>query len=225
DVAKPDATATGRLVIRGSGRTWVDGREIGIAAAGTNPTVELRTGMHIVWLTGPARRPEGAVVRVKPGGEISINITDAPADDRLKVRRARATLRGAPDMAARAGAMKELSRLLGVHDAILLTLKDGVLAFQTWRDQAPGFSRTFEIKAQRPIDILDVIAPRPKEETPIEDPPVEVPVHELRWHERPLVRAGIVAGVIGAIVGTVLIVRSIDRYFYPNDPMWESLRR
>jgi hypothetical protein len=223
--AKSGTKQTGKLVIRGSGRAWVDGREIGVASAASSPSVELTAGMHVVWLTGPTRRPEGTVVRVKAGVETAINITDAPADDRLKVRRARAVLRAAPDSSARAAAMKQLAQLLGVHEAILLTSNSGALAFQTWRENNYGFSRTIEVKTRRPIEILEELAPKPKVEDPIEEPPIELPVQELRWHERPLVRAGIVAGVLGAIVGTVLIVRSIDRYTYPGEPMFESLRR
>lgn len=223
EAAKSDAKQMGKLVIRGSGKAWVDGREIGVASAASSPATELRVGLHIVWLTGPQRRPEGTVVRVKAGVETAINITDAPADDRLKVRRARAVLRAAPDSSARAAAMKQLAQLLGVHEAIMLTVSNGALAFQTWRENAYGFSRTIEVKNRRPIEILEELAPRKVDPDPIEEPPVEIPVVELRWHERPLVRAGIVAGVLGAVVGTVLIVRSIDRYLDANtSPMFEG---
>ncbi|MEJ7603308.1 MAG: hypothetical protein WKG01_35805 [Kofleriaceae bacterium] len=217
--AKSAARDLAKLVIRGSGRTWVDGREVGIASAASNPSVELAVGMHVVWMTGPGRRPEGTVVRVR-AGENSINITDAPADDRLKVRRARATLRAAPDSTARAAAMKQLAQLLGVRDAILLTSANGLLAFQTWRDQAPGFSIVRQLKAQRPINILEQLEPPPEADEVNEEPTFEIPITPLVWHERPGVRVGIIVGVVSAVVGTVLLVRSIDRTVGVDPPMW-----
>ena len=167
--------------------------------------------------TGPP--PRG---RRRPGrsGENSINITDAPADDRLKVRRAREMLRAAPDSAARAAAMKQLAQVLGARDAILLSSANGQLAFQTWRDQAPGFSIVRQIKSQRPIDILEQLAPPPEEDEVIDETPLEMPVPPLVWYERPTVRVGIIVGVVSAVVGTVLLVRSIDRTVDVSPPMW-----
>ena len=97
-------------------------------------------------------------------------------------------MRAAPDSAARAAAMKQLAQLLGARDAILLSGANGQLAFQTWRDQAPGFSIVRQIKSQRPIDILEQLAPPPEEDEVIDDVPVEVPLPPLVWHERPTVR-------------------------------------
>ncbi len=212
---EPPGTAT--LSVKGSGRIWVDGRDRGP----TGVPIEIAPGLHVVWVTGPDRETRGRYVRALPGTAQAIEIEDAPASDRLKVRRARLVLRAAPDATARSSAMTQLAALLGVHDAVLITSGGGDVLVQTWRDRAPGFSARRPVKGASPRELLAPLAPavviRPRGPTgPVLRP---LPPRATRWYRKRWVQAS-VAGVLAAMVGSIVIVESIDSTRGVNNPTW-----
>ncbi len=212
DAAKARYAGTGKVVVSGAGRLWIDGTDTGTAPA----EVTVEAGPHVVWLTGADRQSRATRVLVDAGKAASAVIEDAPADERLKVRRARTALRNAPDSAARATAMKQLADLVGVRDAVLLSIaRDGKVIVQTWnagtRDQAPGFSALRELGNGKPVDLLGPLAPPRAPKQPVEPPIIPVkPLETRRWYQRSSVQASMIVGVLATVVGAILIVRAAD---------------
>lgn len=205
---------TAKLQISGKGRAWIDGVDRGTAPG----SFEVGEGAHVVQLTGPDRVTRGVEVIVPK--QPAIEIPDQPASEDLKVRRARLALHNALDPAARAGAMQELARLLDVHDAVLIDLRDGALEVQTWRDRAPGFSQLVAYHAQKPTELLSPLAPpRPPEEptklvVPFTPPP---PVDETPWYRKRWVQASVAGGVVIGIVSSILYAtRTVDLRISPG---------
>lgn len=195
------------LEIRGTGRAWVDGVEIGVAPG----TFEVDAGLHLVQLAGPDRRPQGALVRT---GGAPVAIADAPANLALQVARARVALaKTGTDAIARAGAMRQLAELLFVHDAVLIAKADnGGLVVQTWRDQAPGFSAPRVHASEPPIDLLEPLAPPtgPEPAVVVEPParvpgPLPAPVDDTpAWYRRRWVQVAIGIGVVAVVTSAVV---------------------
>lgn len=221
DAAQQRWTGQGTLAVAGTGRLWIDGKDRGTAPA----EVEVAAGPHVVWLTGPDRETTArAAPAVEAGRAAKVEIPDAPASHALKVRRARAALRYAPDPAARAAAMRTLAELVGVRDAVLLTSANGKVIVQTWnastRDQAPGFSALRELEGERPLDLLAPLAPpKPKVDDPGTQPPVQPPVVDTRrWYERRTVQASIAIGVVAAIIGGYYVYKAMTDDTVGLDP-------
>ncbi|MBA3395132.1 MAG: hypothetical protein H0T89_20965 [Deltaproteobacteria bacterium] len=218
DAAKARYAGTGKLVISGAGRLWIDGKDSGVAPV----EVTAEAGPHVVWLTGAERESRAARVVVEAGKTASAAIEDAPASDRVKVRRARTALRNAPDPAARATAMKQLADLVGVRDAVLLSIAGGKVIVQTWnagtRDHAPGFSALRELGNAKPVELLGPLAPPRAPVKPVDPPFVPIkPLETRRWYQRRSVQASLVVGVLATVVGTILIVRAADDDMVPLD--------
>jgi hypothetical protein len=171
----------------------------------------LPEGLHVVWLAGFERETVGRQVWVEAGQESVVDLGDAPAPQRLKVQRARILLRNAVDPASRGVAMRRLAELLGVHDAVVITISNGRLIVQTWHDKAEGelaegFSAHRLAEGDKPLDLLKPLAPP----VPLARGPSRLPVVERPWYRRRGVQASIAVGVLGAIVGSVMISRSLD---------------
>lgn len=211
NAAKPGLPGAGTINITASGRIWLDGREVGVAPG----PIAAPAGVHVIWLTGDERLTRGARVTVAASTAATVDIAEAPASDQVRVGRARAALRVAwPDPTARAAAMKKLAELLQVKDAVLLTMSNGKVIAQTWRDASadrlPGFSALRELRPDKPNEVLAILAPpKPKAEpTPqIVIPPI---TEKPRWYERRVVQVGIGAGVVALVVGSVVLARSLS---------------
>lgn len=212
EAARTRAGAPGQLLVRGSGRLWIDGVDQGV----TSKPFDLPSGLHVVWLTGSDRETVGKPVVVEAGKQTVLAIGDAPASQRLKVQRARVALRNAADPTARAVAMRRLADLLAVHDAILISMPAGKLLAQTWHDRAddgvlPGFSAYRLVESEKPRDLLKpLVPPRVAEGAPPPPPPVD-----KRWYQRRPVQATIAAGVLGVLVGSVLLARALEDHDVP----------
>ena len=215
----------GTLTIIGSGRVWIDGREQGTAPA----EVEVDAGPHVVWLTGDDRTTSAKEVVVDIGKKTKLEIADTPVDMRLKVRRARAALRNAPDKAARGPAMLRIAKLVSVRDAILLNVSaNGKPYYQVWTDGTlpdPGFSAQWEYKLtakpsekpDTPSKILEKLAP-PKEDKPKQEEPKKF-VDDRRWWQRRPVQASIAVGVVAALIGGYYLYKfaTDDSFTLDND--------
>lgn len=207
EAARVRTHPTGTLVVGGAGRVWIDGVDQGVTA---KPLV-VPSGLHVVWLTGPDRETRGKQVLVDPGAQTVVAFGDAPASQRLRVQRARVALRNAADPAARATAMRRLAELLAVHDAILISMPAGKLTAQTWHDRStdgvlPGFSAHRLVEAQKSRELLNPLVPPTQVTTP--RPPRPPP--EPRWYQRRGVQASLAAGVLAAVVGSVLLARALE---------------
>ena len=215
DRARAASLVMGKIQVIGTGRVFIDGTEVGTSPAWFDVT----SGDHVVWLTGPERYPVARRVTVVAEQKVVVEIEDAAATKATKVKRARLALKQAPDAAARAVAITRLAGLLDVHDAVLLTSSNGKTIYQTWRDQAPGFSALRELRKERPIELLAPLAPPPilKVDKPPDPPPKKIVIiPEGPWYKRGRYQAGMIATGITIIVGIVL-VKSIDRHV-TNDP-------
>lgn len=211
DAARATVEPREHLAVQGTGRVWIDGREAGAAPG----TFVVTAGIHVVWLTGPARETVGKKVVVEPGQERTVELPDAPASLALRVMRARLALKFAPDPAARAVAMRRLAELLDVHDAVLIVASGGKLIAQTWHDKAegsllPGFSAHRIVEPDKVSELLRPLTPPAKPEVEKPLPEVVPPIEKPRWYARTSVRTGIVVGVIAAVVGSILVARSLD---------------
>ena len=190
----------GKLEVKGTGVVWIDGNEVGLAPG----TFDAYAGGHVVWLTGVDRETRGLQVMVQAGQTTVAEVPDAEAPRRMKVQRARLLLARAPDPTARAAAMKRLADLVGVKDAVLLSLTNGQITFQTWSEDAavpvPGFSAHEERRDREPADLLVRLAPPPPidDSVPIKLPPPPPP---KKWYQKRSWQLGIAAGVVGAVVG------------------------
>ena len=203
--AKETAFAHCKLTVGGAGRVWIDGVELG-AAPGVFDTL---VGQHLVQITAPDRPTVGQAIAIT--GDSEVQIPTPPADNVLAIRRARLRLARAPDDAiARAGPMKQLAALLGVHDAVLIWKQaDGALRVQTWRDHAPGFSASRVHGEESPRDVLAPLSPpRPPVIARVAVPgPLPVGPHvenEPAWYQQRWVQASVAAGVIAAVVGAIV---------------------
>lgn len=209
-----------KLEIKGTGRVWIDGVERGLA----NATFETVEGLHVVQLTGAERETRGEVLMVSgaPGQPITTrDIINAPAPEELKLRRARIALRDALDAAALASALKHLTTLLHVSDAVLIRKgpKDKLIV-QTWREKA-GFSRQVFHDSAKPIALLDPLSPA-RRTVPGgngKGPPIVV---EKPWYQRTWVLSSGVAAVVVAVVSTIAIAtRQRELPPWARDAGWE----
>jgi hypothetical protein len=223
---KAQATKPARykLEVRGSGRAWIDGIDAGPAPG----TYEVDDGWHLVQLAGPELMTDGKTVRVAHDDAIAIEAK--PANELLRLQRARLALHDAPDdSVARAGPMKQLAELLGVHDAVLIWQKDDALWVQTWRDRAPGFSALREHVNEPPIELLAPLSPPkpPEPEPPISIvktlPPVGPVEHEPAWYRRRWVQASVAGGVVAAVIGAILWARHTTHTSINNKTGWEGM--
>ena len=216
-VKKP--TIGAKLVVRGTGRVWIDGIELGPAGE----AYDTSEGLHVVQLTGPDRETRGDRVAV-PSSEAGLNLGDAKLTDELKVKRARIAMARARDATERASAMKKLTGLLGVGDAVLI-VKDGTaLRVQTWRNKEQGFSALVEHRNEMPDELLRPLAPpstKEKRPEPVGPPPFVEPPRP--WYNKNWIRASIAGGVIVTVVGAILYSRR-DKFLGPidMDPKWKD---
>jgi hypothetical protein len=198
EAAKHSVPGTGTITVRGAGRVWIDGEEVGTAPG------EFRAsyGRHVIWLTGLLREAGGKEVMVAQGKPGEATILDGPLTRPQKVIRFRNALSQAQDPAARSSAMVALATFVNVHDAILLAQVNGKITYQLWRDREPGFSAIKELGHDTAFDILRPLLPP---ETDAPPPVVEIPlVVEKRWYQRRSVQLGLAATVVAAIVSGYL---------------------
>ncbi|HWU86144.1 MAG TPA: hypothetical protein VN253_02670, partial [Kofleriaceae bacterium] len=208
EAARTGLARTGTLVVKGSGRVWVDGKD-----QDARTQFLLPAGLHVVWLTGPDRETVGRQVFVEADQENIVDLGEAPASIRLRVQRARIALRNAPDPAARAAAMRRLADLLAVHDAVLITMPAGKLIVQTWHDKPegdllPGFSAHRLALGEQPTELLRPLAPPPTHPRPARPRPL--PDVEKEWYRRRPVQASIAAGVLGVVIGSIVLARRLQ---------------
>ena len=194
-----------QLAVRGAGQVWIDGKLRGPAPG----DYAVGAGLHLVQLAAPDLVTAGQIVRADH--DVTVTIASQVAPEELQVKRARKALAKLPDDAvARAGAMKQLAALLGVHDAVLIWKRkaDRRLLVQTWRDRAPGFSALREHGSEPARDLLAPLAPaKPPEPPKIATQPLPpVPHHEGEpaWYQRRWVQATVAGGVILSVIGAVL---------------------
>ncbi|MGE5182269.1 MAG: hypothetical protein ACM31C_09410 [Acidobacteriota bacterium] len=205
DKAQTLRAAHYKLDVQGSGRVWIDGVDAGAAPG----TFDVEAGYHLVQLVGPERVTAGKLVVVKHDDAVAID--DRPASEQLRLQRARLALHDAPaEAVSRAGPMKQLAQLLGVHDAVLIWKANDKLWVQTWRDREPGFSALREHGNESPGDVLAPLAPpKPPEpphvvEAPRPLPPVTHVEDEPAWYRKRWVQASVAGGVIAAVVGAIV---------------------
>jgi hypothetical protein len=211
------------LDVRGDGRLWIDGVEVGAAPG----AFEVDAGMHLVQLAGPERQTRGALAGT---GTTPLEIATAPADLTLQVARGRVALAKAGASAvARAGAIQELAHLLGVHDAVLIAKADnGSLLVQTWRDHAPGFSAPSVHANEAPSDLLEPLAPAQPPEPPkvveaaVPRPLPVIPAEtEPPWYRRRWVQVSIVAGVAAIVAGAIVLANRTTFIGYDASPAFK----
>jgi hypothetical protein len=205
EAAKQADPAIGTIVVRGAGRVWIDGKEVGEAPN----EFAVALGRHVVWLTGLLRETGGKEVIVTASRPGDATIMDGPLTRPQKVVRFRMALSQAQDPAARAIAMTALAEFINVHDAVLLSAVNGKIVWQTWRDRAPGFSAIRELGHDHPIEVLNQLAPP----APVEAPapaPAAPPLVAKRWYERPRVQLGVAATLVMTVIGGVLWARHAE---------------
>jgi hypothetical protein len=201
EAAKQTEPGTGTIAVRGAGRVWIDGDDVGQAPA----AFTVAFGRHVVWLTGMLRETGGKEVLVTSTREGDATIMDGPLTRPQKVVRFRLALSQAQDPAARANAMNALATFVKVHDAVLLSVVNGKITWQTWRDRAPGFSAPRDLGHDSPMEILKQLAP-PEPVVVLEPVPV-VPIDTRRWYGQTRVQIGLAATIAVAIVGGYLWAR------------------
>lgn len=185
----------GKIVVRGTGRVWIDGAEAG-EAPGEFPAP---LGRHVVWLTGLMRETAGKEVVVTATRPGDATILDGPLTRPQKVVRYRTALADAQDPAKRAEAMQALAEFVNVHDAILLSAVNGKILWQTWRDREPGFSAIRELPRDRSGEILkSLVPPHPVDLTASA---ARLPALPPPWYHRRTVQLGIAATVTAAVIG------------------------
>jgi hypothetical protein len=203
EAAKKVHPEVGMIQVRGQGRVWIDGEEVGKAPGEFRASV----GLHVVWLTDLLRETGGKEVRVTRATPGDATIMDGALNRPQKVVRYRLRLARASDAAQRATAMKDLAAFVNVHDAVLLSLTpDRKIQWQTWRDRAPGFSAFRELANDNPMEILKQLAPPP----PVEEPEPEIVqpyVPPVRWYQRRPVQVGVAVAIVAAIVSGYLVAR------------------
>jgi hypothetical protein len=198
EAAKHADAGTGTIAVRGAGKVWIDGEEVGSAPG----EFKVSVGRHVVWLTGLLRETGGKEVLVTSSRAGDATIMDGPLTRPQKVVRFRVALSQAQDPAARASAMNALAAFVKVHDAVLLSMVNGKMVWQTWRDRAPGFSAPRDLGHDSPMEILNQLAPpRPVIEP---EPPQVVPIENRRWYRQTRVQVGLAATLVVAIIGGYL---------------------
>ena len=212
EAAKHIYTDAGTIAVRGVGRVWIDGEEVGSAPGEFAASV----GRHVVWLTGMLRETAGKeifVTRARPG---DATILDGPLTRPQKVARFRIALSQAPDAAARTSAMKALAGFVNVHDAVLLSSVNGKILWQTWRDREPGFSEPRELGRDHPAEILkQLVPPRPIVEPELRA--LALPPPPPEWYRRRSVQLGIATAVVAAFIGGYWWAR-----YHEADRAWPS---
>ena len=204
DAARPVAAPTGMIAVRGHGKVWIDGLEVGFAPGEFPASI----GHHVVWLTGTLRETAGKEVSVTATRPGDATILDGPLTRPQKVVRLRMALSQAPDPALRASAMNELAAFINVHDAVLLLTVNGKIVGQTWRDREPGFGEIRELRRDRPGDILQPLEPpRPPEPEPQVLP---LPPPPPRWYARRSVQLGVAASIAAVVIGGYLWVHRTE---------------
>jgi hypothetical protein len=194
----------GSIFVRGAGRVWIDGEDVGTAPGEFRASV----GRHVVWLTGMMRETAGKEVVVVAGRPADAIILDGPLTRPQKVVRLRIALSQAQDPAARASAMRALAGFVNVHDAVLLSNVAGKIQWQTWRDREPGFGEIHELGRDRPVEILkQLVPPRPVEEPPSSVVITLPPPPRPRWYQRRSVQIGIAATIAAAVVSGYFVAR------------------
>ena len=198
--ATSTAAAPGSITVDGVGRVWIDGADVGQAPGGFS----VPAGSHVVWLTEPEHNTGGALAIVREAAPTVVTVKPDPAPRRLVVQRARVALAKSVDATARAAAMNNLAKLVGVSDAVLLKVSETAVVVQTWRannlERDPGFSALREHTKEKPLEILTPLAP-PKKIEKIEPPIVVKPIVVKKWYQKRPYQVGIAAGVVAAIVG------------------------
>jgi len=196
EAAKKVNPGVGTIAVRGQGRVWIDGEDVGRAPGEFKASL----GRHVVWLTELLRETGGKEVLVTAARPGDATIMDGPLTRPQKVVRYRMALSQAQDPAARASAIRALAGFVNVHDAVLLSSINGRIVWQTWRDHAPGFGALKELGHDNPLEILKQLAPPPVVDEP--EPPIVHPrVVAKRWYQSRPVQLGFVATVVAAIVG------------------------
>ncbi len=202
EAAKKVNPGIGTIAVRGAGRVWIDGDEVGSAPG----EFKIPLGRHVVWLTGLLRDTAGKEVMVTQHRAGDATIMDGPLTRPQKVVRFRIALSQAQDSAAQASAIAELAAFIKVHDAVLLSAVNGKIVWRTWRDRAPGFSAPRELGREGLGEILKQLAPVKQVE--VAPPVVVIPVDSPRWYRRRPIQLGIVATVVAAVVGGYLWVKN-----------------
>jgi hypothetical protein len=204
DAARPVAAPTGMIAVRGHGKVWIDGVEVGTAPGEFPASI----GHHVVWLTGTLRETAGKEVSVTATRPGDATILDGPLTRPQKVVRLRMALSQAPDPALRASAMNELAAFINVHDAVLLLTVNGKIVGQTWRDREPGFGEIRELRRDRPGDILQPLEPPrlPEPEPQI----LPMPPPPPRWYARRSVQLGVAASIAAVVIGGYLWVHRTE---------------
>ena len=204
DAARPVAAPTGMIAVRGHGKVWIDGLEVGNAPGEFPASI----GHHVVWLTGTLRETAGKEVSVTATRPGDATILDGPLTRPQKVVRLRMALSQAPDPALRASAMNELAAFINVHDAVLLLTVNGKIVGQTWRDREPGFGEIRELRRDRPGDILQPLEPPrlPEPEPQI----LPMPPPPPRWYARRSVQLGVAASIAAVVIGGYLWVHRTE---------------
>jgi hypothetical protein len=205
EAAKKVNPSVGTISVRGVGRVWIDGEDVGEAPGEFKASL----GRHVVWLTELLRETGGQEVMVTAARPGLAMILDGPLNRPQKVVRFRLALSQAQDPALRASAMKALAEFVNVHDAVLLSKVNGKILWQTWRDQEPGLGEIRELGRDNPIEILKQLAPPKVVPVP---PPVVVraPVVPPRWYERRSVQLGLAATVATAIVSGYMWLHYVE---------------
>jgi hypothetical protein len=203
--ARAHAPTDERVIdVAGTGRLWIDGREVGAAPGAFSVTI----GLHVVQLVGPTRLTRGREIDVRPApvAVAAVDIELAEAGLAVRIHRARAVLAGAVDAFARAGAMTALADLVLVDDALVLSRDaTGVLVYDVWRRSA-GFLAA----GAHPVDgvpaakLLDVIAPpRPRPVVVKRAYPIPFVPPPPRWKEP---RYYVLGGLAAVVIGTAIYV-------------------
>jgi hypothetical protein len=215
EAAKKVNPGVGTITVRGVGRVWIDGEDVGEAPGEFKASV----GRHVVWLTDLLRATEGREVTVTAARSGLAMIMDGPLTRPQKVVRFRNALSHAQDPAARASAMMALATFVNVHDAVLLASVNGKLTYQIWRDREPGFDAIKEVGSRSPIEILKpLLPPAPPAVVDVSARlVVREPVVATRWYQRMGVQIGLLATVVAAVVGGYLWVQ----YQEPSRP-WDQ---
>jgi hypothetical protein len=212
EAAKHLGAEAGTIAVRGVGRVWIDGEEIGSAPGEFTASL----GRHVVWLTGMLRETGGREVVVTQGQPGDATIFEGVLTRPQKVARFRIALSQASDPVVRVVAMKALAGFVNVHDAVLLSSVNGKILWQTWRDPEPGFSEIRELGRDHPAEILkQLVPPRPIME--LEPRVALLPPPRPEWYRRRSVQLGIATAVVAAFIGGYLWAR-----YQGADRAWSS---
>lgn len=192
-----------QIEIRGQGAAFVDGVEIGVAPL----TIEVATGPHLVQLAGPRRLTRGARIEITPTSPAVVVLPDATAALPVIIGRTRRALTEAVEETARAEAMAELARLIGIGDALILERSGEGLTARTWRNGRPGFG------APRPLPsalldstLLDELAPNTAVPRLVLPGPSK-PVDPEPWYQKRWVQASVLTGA--AVIAAAVVLRAV----------------